>query len=112
VVFYNTEYLYFFLLASNSKKDGSSVFKVQGSGIMRRVLVLLATVLGVMCGDPPSVALAVRAATLQLKERIQERKAVVCRMQHLLYVGQPKYRGVCVVHTQFPYLRVGFEGAA
>jgi len=84
---------------------------VEQSGIMRRVLVLLMTALGVMCGDPPSVALAVRAATLQLKERIQERKALVCRVQHGLYARAPKYRGACVVHTEFPYLRVCLEGA-
>jgi len=78
---------------------------------MRKVLILLATVLGVMCADPPSVASAVRVATVRLKERINERKARVCRVQDVLYVSQPRFRGVCVLHRQFPYLRVGVEGA-
>ena len=80
------------------------------SRIMLRVLLLLVTVLRAMCGDPPSVALAVRAATVQLKERIKERKAVVCRVQDGLYASAPKYRGACVAYTEFPYLRVRFEG--
>ena len=78
---------------------------------MHRVLVLLATVLGVMCADPPSVASTARVATMRLKERISERKARVCGAQDALLVGQPKVKGGCVRQKQFPYLRVGVDVA-
>jgi len=111
VVFYNKVSVEQIFLASDCKKEGSTVFKVHLFCTMRKVLILLATVLGVMCADPPSVASAARVATLRLKEMINERKARVCRVQDVLYVRQPRFRGVCVLHTQFPYLRVGVEGA-
>ena len=72
---------------------------------------MLATVLGVMCADPPSVASTLRVATMRLKERINERKARVCGVQDVLYVSQPKFKGVCVLQKQFPYLRVGVDVA-
>ena len=111
VVSYNKVTVHETFQACDCKKEGSSVFKVHLFCTMRKVLILLATVLGVMCADPPSVSSAVCVAAMRLKESINERKARVCRVQDVLYVRQPRSRGVCVLHTQFPYLRVGVEGA-
>jgi len=76
---------------------------------MLRLLLVIVTVLGVFCGDTPSVASAATAARMRLKEIINERKNLLYKVQDDRYPSHPKHRAVCVLHTQFPYLRVAIE---